>query len=1154
MERKWTERQLEAINKRGDLLVSAAAGAGKTAVLTERIARLISEGTGVDELLVVTFTKAAAAEMKQRISARLLELSEDASDKGDPEKAERLRRASAACAGANISTIHSFCMNVLRRNYHEAGVDPAVHAAETLDSELLASKAIGDVLEAQYLADEKQEDVGFNELLTTAGSDERVEDLIRSLYKYAAAKPNPDEWLDRAVSLYTEGFRSAAVTAAGELMDAVCLELQVFMDRIKLLRIETSEHPGITKALDDDMSFIMGLMLTRDHDKWVRALSGRKFTRLLWNTGTDASEKTGVQLCREALKKYVGTLEKRFSHTLDEEEAFSKLLARPVAALRRLTGEFAKRYSELKAEEGLIDFSDMEQLTLKVLRNESIAREYRERFKYVFIDEYQDINPAQEAILRAVSDNNRFMVGDVKQSIYRFRQAEPAIFLDKYNNYSGEDGRFRIDLNCNFRSRTAVLDAANMLFSCLMRGGAVGEIDYSDNAALTSGFEKREGDPDGSVEITLIDPESFGDEGLDEDSGEELEGSARIQAAYAASRILSIMNNEVLHDKNGPRRYRWSDFTILLRSASVTARDWLQVLSDSGIPCVSDQGQGFFESLEVRLFIDLLRLIDNRRQDIPLLAVMRSFAFGFTEEELIHVKTDYEGDDVLDRVIKAAEDAAAPSWSVKSRRLLDSIERWRTLSRITEIGALISRIIDETGFEVFVSALKGGDARVRNIETLLDLANRFSAAGRGSLGSFIRYLDDSRESAEPASGPAPAVDAVRLMTIHHSKGLEFPVVILGDITRGFNRNFRSDVGIFDSDLGIGLCSVSGDRSNKALLQRAITFREERRQNAEEMRVLYVAQTRAMEKLIMIGAKAKALNFASKLACPPDGVRIMNASCYADWMLGAYFPNGVDSPAVFPHGGSMKLEIRGAGAAMREGRGLTPDAFASWQQEASFADPDELCERFKFKYRAEEDTKLPSKLSVTGLTLTAPQVRLRPRFMENERDLTGAEIGTLTHKLLQLVSVAPHTESTVEAELEALIERGVFTGREAKAIRIPAIVAFFDSPLGKRLIASDTVLREKEFELFMEASVLTGAPTDAPIMLQGVIDCCFIEDGGWVLVDHKTTHVDASHTARTVAERYRSQLDLYSKALTRLTGLPVKERYVYLLSVNEAVKL
>ena len=1166
MERKWTEKQLEAINASGDLLVSAAAGAGKTAVLTERIARLISEGVSPEELLVVTFTNAAAAEMRSRIEERLKKLAAQTAAEGDEAGAQKLRRAAADCERANISTLHSFCMNVLRRSYHEAGLDPAFEVAENVDRELIAAKAMEETLEEAFLNKEQNGDKDLDALLVAVKNDERLESLIRKLYSFAIAKPDPEGWLDMAVKNYEEDFPSAAKSIAEGMVREASEELTRLLGEGQRALAGIAEEQATARAvISGETETLSAFILGSDYDRWAEGLASLGgYPRLSWKKFTEPEEKEAAVAFHDAYRKTLDRLKKVFSHTLAEEEKFAKLLAPPVRRLRELVSAFSERFRALKEEAGVIDFNDMEQLTLKVLKEESVASEYRSRFRCVFVDEYQDINPAQEAIISAVSRDNRFMVGDVKQSIYRFRQAEPAIFLDKYRNFKGENGHFRIDLNSNFRSRTAILDAANLLFSQLMLGERVGEIDYSDNASLVSGREWAEGETEGEVELVLIDPEAAPEEAeaeeaeasseQEDDEGEGETGSARLQARYAAARILSIMENELLPEEGGARKYRWGDFAVLLRSAKGVVPDWIETFARSGIPCVCTNGDGFYEAVEVRLFLDLLRVIDNRRQDIPLLAVMRSPIFGFTEEELVHIKAGRPKDEeLLDSVLAAAEDASAPSWSIKCREMLKKIDGWREDAQLMEPADLIVSVLDETGFSAYVSALYGGAARQGDLELVCELARRYSRTG-GSLSGFIRYMDAARKNSSAPTAQAPSEGAVQLMTIHSSKGLEFPVVILGDVTKQFNQNTLRDVGIFDSELGIGLISVAGDKESRSILQRAIARSEARRQNAEEMRLLYVAMTRAREKLIMLGYMKNAAAKAEKLAKPLDGTRILNAKTYIEWLMGAFFPQGTDFPALFPNGGELRFKAASAASALRGSLSMSEEEFEEWMQEASFSDPAALDGRFSFSYPFEADTRLPSKLSVTGLSLRPAEIALRPRFMEDERDFTGAEIGTLTHRLMQLVSIREHTEASVLAELELLTEQGLFTEREAAVIRVSAVAEFFSSPIGRRLCASREVLREKEFNILIEAHELVDSESSAPIVLQGVIDCCFMENGGWVLIDHKTSHVGPGCTAKAVAAKYARQLELYAEALTRLTGTPVKEKFVYLLSCGEAVRL
>lgn len=1156
MPRSFTDEQKSAIMLEGDLLVSAAAGAGKTSVLTERIARLISEGVPVESLLVVTFTGAAAAEMKTRIEDRLKDLS---SLEPDIDRAAWLAKAAAACGRANISTLHSFCMSVLKRNFSAAGIDPAFRAAEPADADILFNKAMDAVLEEKYLETETSPDPAFEALVAAAGSDEKLTELLRKLFDFAESRPDPDEWLEMCVRRITDEAEETLRGIEKKFVANSREKLEHFAARARALRVELPEDQrGIAAALDADLGMMLSFTLTDDYDSWVKALPEIKYERLNWQRGTDPADKQDVINYRDQLKDYTGRLKVLFAHSHNEETEYLKLLSPPVVELVSLVRRFRQKYTELKEDAGLIDFRDMEQLTLKVLKDPGVADEYRSRFTHIFVDEYQDINPAQEAILLAVSKGNRFLVGDVKQSIYRFRQADPTIFIDKYRSYDGTDGKIRIDLNRNFRSAPVVLDAVNEVFSKLMLGDKVGEIDYSDNAALISGK------PDaffgaGEVELTLVDPDLSDGAGAYADPDEppefdpDAEGpasGAASEAAYAARKILYIMENCTVPEEGGPRKYRYSDFAILLRSARGVVGDWMSTLALYGIPCVTALGEGFYDSIEVRLFMSLLRVIDNRRQDIPLLAVMRSPIFLFTDEDLVHIRSEHREKDMLSSVVSAANDPAAPPWGVKCREMLSKLDEWRMKQKLMELGDLVACVLDETRLRAFVSSLYGGSARAENLETLVTLAEKFSASG-GSLSGFIAYMDDSKETAKLPTALQPVCDAVKLMTVHGSKGLEFDTVILGGITRQFRRAYNTDIGIFDSELGVGLCSVSGDRSIKSILQRAIADREASRLNAEEMRLLYVAMTRAKTRLIMTGVKKNAAAYAEKQARPLDAVRIMRANYYAEWLFGALFPAGTDIEPKLPSGGTVRFGISGASVSGAPGS-MTPADIAEWLQEAAFTDASGLEERF----RPIDDVSsgIPSKLSVTGLTLAPAEFAARPRFMDDRNDFTAAEKGTLTHRLLQLVSIRPHTAESVREELAALTEKGLFTDEEAAAISVDSVVGFFSSDLGRRLIASSRVEREREFDILIGANELIETGETAKVMLQGVIDCCFIEDGEWVLVDHKTSHIDKSHSARTVAERYRRQIELYAEALTKLTGINVKQRYVYLLSAGIAVEI
>ncbi|MBO4878805.1 MAG: UvrD-helicase domain-containing protein, partial [Clostridia bacterium] len=565
----WTKEQLEAINSEGNLLVSAAAGAGKTAVMTERIARIISEGTRVEELLVVTFTKPAAAEMKQRIETRLIDLSESEKDQS---KKRFLTEAAAGVSGANISTIHSFCTNVLKRNYHIVGLDPAFRVGDDAETALLRKKAMDELMEEFYLSAEKEEDEVSDFLIRTFGENDGIESILLSIYSFIIARPQPIEWLKKAAAAYGKDFYKAQEKAGEHLIGIASRDLKVFMNYADRVNEEnrgilTGDDRGFLSIVSDDRQSLFAFTLYNSYESWQRNLDGFRLKKMYLKKGLEAPD--SIKKYRKQLSDLLSKkIKPLFKYTLEEEEKAAAAIEPVLEKLCALEEGFMERYAALKQQEAIIDYSDMEQLTLLVLSNEDAAEEYRQRFKYIFIDEYQDTNLVQDSIISRISrGNNLFMVGDVKQSIYRFRQAEPASFLQKYRSYEGKTGK-RIDLNHNFRSNTAILNAANKLFSQLMLG-EVGEIDYSDNAALRPG----EGREQGSVELALIElsPDIYREKTAEDDDSpapeengagetaetaeseeqgafEELE-SVEAEAAYIADRIHELMRDGSVIDK-----------------------------------------------------------------------------------------------------------------------------------------------------------------------------------------------------------------------------------------------------------------------------------------------------------------------------------------------------------------------------------------------------------------------------------------------------------------------------------------------------------------------------------------------------------------------------------------------------------------------------
>ena len=1213
----WSSEQKKAIELEGNLLVSAAAGAGKTAVMTERIARRIAAGTGVDELLVVTFTRAAASEMKQRIEKRLGELADETDDTA---LRMALNEAAANVSSANISTIHSFCKNVLRRNYHHVGLDPAFRVGGDDETAILKNTALDETVEEFYLENEGEKTPAGDFLIRAFHKNKGISAIISAIYNFVIARPEPIKRLSQMAEAYNEGFDDISPEAIGYLISVSKREAEILSDQADAL-CRSGEADAYVSVLNSDKDMLFGLSQLLTYDSWYAAARQFKPEKL-------PSVRGGAPDCvknyRDELKKLKSKLEERFPLPLADERKTAKALYPVVKKLAELTANFIEKYTNLKQQEVIIDFSAMEQLTLTALMDDEIAGEYRKRFKYVFVDEYQDTNLVQDSIIQRVSrGDNLFMVGDVKQSIYRFRQAEPAGFTSKYKSYDGTFGT-RIDLNQNFRSTTSVLNAANTLFSKLMLG-EVGEIDYSDNAELRAGEKQTAG----SVELMLIEldeseyasvkerPEmnradgASGEGVSDDENGaadalskpdekenalEQME-NVEAEAAFIADKILELKGSLTVFDKekNEYRPAEFSDFAVLMRRTSGPALRLVNTLSERGIPCTAELGSGYFDALEVQIFINLLRIIDNIRQDIPLVSVMRSSIGGFSLEELVDIKRmiqdrkrpfiecfekaanfvteepdkEREGceEGAADSAVSAADvyksESEVPAFRRKTKAFYDKILEYRRLSRLMGVEELIGRLLEDTRFYIYTGALRGGEVRRANLDLLLEKAANFEQTGRRGLHSFINMLDCVRDNTDMGAAQEKAADAVSVMSIHKSKGLEFPVVFLCGLTGAFStRDKRSSV-ILDGELGLALSVSKGfdlfsemdgidlSKTKKLLFRRAIEAKDSSKQISEEMRVLYVGMTRARERLLLVGAKKKMASFVKKKAVGLTDRSIMNAGCYMDWLLGAYYPLGLDLNAaiagVYTPIAGDKLETRFSMSLVSENEDvrLKKRAFDAWRERAVKTPHEGADAALKFDYPYKEDTVTPARNTVTEYTDAEYEyVPATPSFaLDEDKKQSAASRGTAVHRFIMLLPLRELTEDEIRSELEKQTSSGVLTRDEAAGIDIKSIIRLLDSALYRRMLASGAARREQEFSHLTEKGAL----------MQGIVDCFFIENGGIVIIDYKTTSVKES-SAQEVASRYAPQLGMYADALNRLTGLPVREKWVYLLSAGTAVKL
>ena len=1161
---KPTPSQKLAIEDRGgELLVSAAAGSGKTRVLTERLMRWITEGDAprsIDNFLIITFSTAAAAELRSRISEEL-----SARAAADPGS-KRLRRESALVRRAQIGTIHSFCSALLREYAGRAGIAPDFAIADEDRARELRRLSLETVLEAAYAEAEP----GFIQLADTVGAgtdDRRLESLVLELHGKLQSHARPGDWAARQSELFETGAEDAADTPWGrELLESAADELLwwagEFDELVRSLAGFEKMGKAYVPSFSETASSLRGAA-KRAAEGWdaLREALPIAFPRLgsLRGGGEDPELAERAKARREACKKAAKRIEKGF--TLPSEQLLRDMRATAPAmrALLKLVGDFDAEYTRRKRRRSLLDFADLEHLAARLLTEPDgspteTAREVSRRYAEVMVDEYQDVSLVQDMIIRAVSDSGRrlFMVGDVKQSIYRFRLADPTIFLKKYESYADapqpEGVPRRVFLRESFRSRGEVVDAVNAVFGCLMSKG-LGEMEYDERARLRAGLEYP-----GVVPVPELVAVPL--PGADED--EERPDKIEVEAAYAARMMRRLVETGAKISEGGALRpLGYGDIAVLLRSVNVSGPVWRRVLAREGVPVEAGQSGGFFEAPEVAVIISLLAIIDNPRQDVALISVLRSELFGFTNDELTEIRLmSGEGD------FYAALSARAEV-SEKARAFLDTLDRLRDFARDSELATLIWEIYESLGCMALCSAMRDGEGRRARLLRLFELARSFETTGWRGLRRFLDWLRSMRERGEePAFPDEDGGGAVRIMSIHRSKGLEFPVVFIGDTARQFNRSDLRGSVLVHPELGLGPKFTDAARGIEypTLARRAVANRLERELLSEELRLLYVAMTRARERLFITCTFADPQKTMDKLApaaqehIPAQALLPMRSM--AEWLICAALGTG---------GRALTLSIGGdeEGAPRR----VTPAAQPEPERTGEEASPVDFDALLAWRYPHSGAETLPSKLTATELkSLAEPDAESaellpraartfrRPDIALAARRLTAAERGTATHLALRYLELGALT--TPEAAREAvdrLAAAGKLSAREAAAVDAAGLCRFALSPLGRRITAAPRVLREFPFALLCPAERFFPGAEGEELLLQGVVDCCLIEPDGAVIVDYKTDRI-APEAAPERAKRYAAQLETYAWAVSRITGLAVKAKIVYFLQPGEAVEL
>lgn len=1122
---RWTADQLLAIESEGNLIVSAAAGAGKTAVLTERIVSRVCAGAPVESLLVLTFTRAAAAEMKGRISNRLNQLSLEAKT---PEEMRYLRRQARNVDGAYISTIHAFCARVLRRHYHAVNLPARAKTADEMESAALIETLRDELLTT--LANEN--DADYTALLAAFGSEQAAWDAILSVYRFTRSQPDPKSWLKEAASHYED---EAALS--GILDDAVAFcksELSLMIET--LVRERDALSPDCANAisvLDDELSRYRAMLLCRRYGQYRDALNAMEYGRLVFPRAVAEEDKAGAKAARDAGKELIKEQKKRFVRAETDEIAVLRKSGAVVRALCKLEQRFEIAFFEAKRAKNLLDYDDLEHFTLEALSHEEIANEYREKFTWIAVDEYQDSNRVQEAILSRISrGDNLFFVGDVKQSIYRFRQAEPRLFLEKLACFSGEAGK-RIDLASNFRSSAEVLSVVNDVFESVMRAESA-DIDYDARARLVCGVNQ----PAGGAELHLIRKERA--ESEDEEDALEDAADLEVEARLIAQRIHEIMQHETYTDsKTGEtRRYRYGDFAVLLR-AGTEAQTVSQTLAAGGVPAYAQSSGGYFDAVEVQIFTNLLSIIDNRRQDVPLLSVLLSGIGGFTHEELARTRAAHPCGPFYEAFFDCNADAAL---LVRAEAFLTKLDGYRAESRLLSVEELIGKLLDETGFYEEMGAGVSGAQRQANLDALLQKAHAFEAAGARGIWSFLRHLALAQNNASVGAAQTVTADVVRILTIHKSKGLEFPVVFVAGLGKQFNRQDVNNSLQLHAGFGLALRYIDREgvqRVKRDTLARVILAqRVKREQLAEEMRVLYVAMTRARRKLILTACLNKPEEKLAASPRVPTAWQAIRCSSPVRWLM---------------MGSSNHLSV-----AIHEREDYLGGAVQASSAELPPFDPvvlEAMEAKLNWTYDYAEAAKIRAKASVSRVVKgedRLPQFT-RPAFLGSETSAVFA--GTATHAAMQYLPLdVPLDEAQAKEYLRSLTESGRITPEQAEAADASAIAWLSHDALFARMRQAERLERELPFSYPMEAIQLYGIAAEETVLLQGVLDACFLEGGEWVIVDYKTDRVRPGESAEQAAQKHAEQLRLYALALESLTGRRVKELLVVLLSHRAVVKV
>ncbi len=1143
---EWTKPQRETIETRDkNILVSAAAGSGKTAVLIERITRLvIDEKTDIDRFLITTFTNAAAAEMKSRLEKAI-------SQQMDVPGADRafLRRQLSMMPRANISTFHTFALEVMRRYFYLTDLEPGFSIGDDVEISIMKNEAAARLFENRF-----EEDYDAFSLFLRKYSSDRNEDRIKrniiSLYNEMRSIPDYMEWAERTSRLLDTPSPSEALglldLIAGEVEKGAVEAYRSYGRAAQVLEDAGIDSVSEKAAQDEEKLELLVEKLRKAEPAAEKLEIFRDFVLAMKFNQMRAAKsqqedydqvKEQVSGLRKAGKKVLDDLKKKyFARTMEEYDEELKDGYEDTMYLTGLLKEFEEIFREMKAERNMVDFDDVMHYAIRILQDDMAAAEYRKKFRYIFIDEFQDSNMLQEAIVeRIAGEDNLFMVGDVKQSIYKFRLAEPEIFRRKYQLYAGqsEKNSVKIDLNNNFRSKLRVTETVNRVFSSAME-------DYDENARLKCTVD--ESYPGMATQCYIVDGSA------EETVGGDLDPEAQLVAEL----IRESLGKEIYDVKKGTvRNVEYRDIVVLSRSRSSIGK-MERFLNNEGIPAYGENTSGYFETVEVQVFVNLLRIIDNTRQDIPLISVMRSPVFDFQIEELAAVRIVRRDGSFYDAVRAFAEadhggDEEKTVLAGKIEEMFRQIAYWKELKNTVTLEELTRILLYDTGYFDYCSGLPAGKRRISNLRLLVEKAGQFEQGSYSGLYGFISYIEAMKKnniSIGEAKVLGEGENVVRVMTVHKSKGLEFPIVILTGTGRRIRYRGTGTATAMHKDLALGMPHVDleGKWHRKTLLQRVIEAKKADEELEEEIRILYVAMTRAMDQLIMTG-KVK----------DPDKLEESggNARSFLEMI---YMPMKEAGEAIEIHRGETGISLEAERAAStvhmadifdRSRKERDEDAMKLIGERLSFIYPYEDAEGVKSKYSATEISRagLPEqheKISASDF--------VRPDFSMEKKSLSAAQAGTAMHLVMEKLdfrqALSQGREYIVQVA-EKLHSDQMLSDEEMEAVDIDNIEAFFHQETGRRAASADIIYKEREF---ISSRRIRGVE----VIVQGIIDCYFQEDDGLVLIDYKNSYAGGEKDEEKIVRRYEGQIKVYAEALEEATGRGVKEAYLYLFGLKKFI--